>query len=69
MGNEYRARKMSQIIKGWINYFKWVVHEMANCRKGIWRAAKMLNRVLMNKEIVSQGFISMTDYYLQVGGN
>ena len=113
MGNEYRARKMSQIIKGWINYFKladmkkllkemdewarrriraiywkqwkkvrtryrklrslnmpeWVVHEMANCRKGIWRAAKMLNRALTNKEIASQGFILMTDYYLQVCEN
>ena len=113
MGNEYRARKMSQIIKGWINYFKladmkkllkemdewvrrriraiywkqwkkvrtryrklrslnmpeWIVHEMANCRKGIWRAAKMLNRALTNKEIASQGFISMTDYYLQVCEN
>ena len=22
MGNEYRAKKLSQIIKGWINYFK-----------------------------------------------
>ena len=113
MGNEYRARKMSQIIKGWINYFKladmkkllreidewvrrriraiywkqwkkvrtryrklrnlnmpeWVVHEMANCRKGVWRAAKMLNRALTNKEIARQGFISMTDYYLQVCEN
>ena len=29
----------------------------------------MLNRALTNKEMVSQGFISMTDYYLQVCEN
>ena len=28
---------------------EWKVHEMANCRKGIWRAALMLNSVLTNK--------------------
>ena len=113
MGKEYRARKLSQIIKGWINYFKladmkrllmdldewlrhriraiywkqwkkvrtryrklrnlgmpeWVVSKMANCQKRIWRAALMLNKALTDKEIVSQGFISMTDYYLQVCEN
>ncbi|GHT85642.1 group II intron reverse transcriptase/maturase [Bacteroidia bacterium] len=45
---------------------KWKVQEMANCRKGIWRAAVMLNSVLTNKEIASQGFITMTDYYLKM---
>jgi group II intron reverse transcriptase/maturase len=44
---------------------KWKVHEMANCRKGIWRASVMLNSVLTNKEIASQGYIAMTDYYLK----
>lgn len=32
---------------------QWKVHEMANCRKGIWRATVMLNSVLTNKEIAS----------------
>jgi group II intron reverse transcriptase/maturase len=45
---------------------KWKVHEMANCRKGVWRSALMLNSVLTNKEIARLGFISMTDYYLLV---
>lgn len=45
------------------------VHEFANCRKGIWRAALMLNSVLTNKEIARLGFITMTDYYLKVCEN
>jgi group II intron reverse transcriptase/maturase len=44
---------------------KWKVHEMANCRKGVWRASVMLNSVLTNKEIAGQGYITMTDYYLK----
>jgi group II intron reverse transcriptase/maturase len=44
---------------------KWKVEEMANCRKGIWRASIMLNSVLTNKEIASQGYMPMTDYYLK----
>jgi len=44
---------------------QWKVHEMANCRKGIWRASVMLNSVLTNKEIVNLGFMTMTDYYLK----
>lgn len=51
------------------NLPKWKVHEMANCRKGIWRATIMLNSVLTNKEIANLGFISMTDYYLKVCEN
>ena len=45
------------------------VHQLANCRKGIWRAALMLNSVLTNKVIASLGNISMTDYYLKVCEN
>jgi len=109
-GNEFRAMKLAQFIRGWVNYFKladmkkllmatdewlrrkiraiywkqwkrirtrykmirqfglpkWKVHEMANCRKGIWRSAFMLNSVLTKKEIASLGFMTMTDYYLKV---
>ena len=43
---------------------KWKVHEMANCRKGVWRSALMLNSVLTNTEIARLGYISMSDYYL-----
>ena len=112
-GNERRALKLTQFIRGWVNYFsladmkqvlrstdewlrrriravywkqwkkvktryrmiqkfglpEWKVHEMANCRKGTWRAAIMLNSVLTNKEIVSLGYMSMADYYLRICEN
>lgn len=112
-GNEYRAMKLKQFVRGWVNYFamadmkqllrstdewlrrkiraiywkqwkkvktryrmirkfgmpEWKVHELANCRKGIWRSAIMINSVLTNKVIVSLGFMSMADYYLKICEN
>jgi len=112
-GNEYRVMKLTQFIRGWINYYsladmksllkntdewmrrrirtvywkqwkkiktrykmirkynlpEWKVHEMANCRKGFWRSAIMLNSVLTNKIIADMEFVSMTDYYLKVCEN
>jgi len=112
-GNEYRALKLAQFIRGWVNYFAmadmkqllrstdewlrrkiraiywkqwkkiktryrmikkfgvpdWKVHELANCRKGIWRSAIMLNSVLTNKVIASLGYMSMTGYYLKICEN
>lgn len=112
-GNEYRAMKLAEYVRGWVNYFsladmkgllertdewirhriravywkqwkkvktryrmikkyglpKWKVQEMANCRKGIWRSAIMLNSVLTKTEIASLGYISMTGYYLKVCEN
>jgi hypothetical protein len=44
---------------------EWKVHEIANCRKGVWRAAVILNSVLTNKEIACIGYITMTGYYLK----
>jgi group II intron reverse transcriptase/maturase len=112
-GNEFRAWKLTQFIRGWVNYFsladmknlmmdtdewlrrkiraifwkqwkriktrysmirkydipEWKVHELANCRKGIWRAALMLNCILTNKEIASLGLMPMADYFLKVRVN
>ena len=51
------------------NLPKWKVQELANCRKGIWRAALMLNQILTKKEIARQGYITLTDYYEQVCEN
>lgn len=51
------------------NIPEWKVHELANCRKGIWRAALILNQILTKKEIASLGYMPMTDYYLQVCEN
>jgi len=48
---------------------EWKVNEMANCRKGIWRSALMLNSVLTKKDIVGLGYVTMTYYYLKVCEN
>ena len=48
---------------------KWKVHEMVNCRKGIWRASLMLNSVLTVKEIANLGYISLADYFMNVRVN
>ena len=48
---------------------KWKVHELANCRKGIWCSAMMLNCVLTNKEIANLGYLTMTDYFLKICKN
>lgn len=59
-----RIRKLRSL-----NLPEWVVFEIANHRKGIWRSAQILNQALTNKKIASLGYISMTDYYLQVREN
>lgn len=63
-----RVRTRYKMI-GKYNLPEWRIHEMANCRKGSWRAAFMLNSVLTKKEIANLGLISMADYYLQVCEN
>lgn len=48
---------------------EWKVHELANCRKGYWRTAKVLNSVLTKKIIAKLGYFSMSDYYLKIYEN
>jgi hypothetical protein len=49
---------------------EWKVHEMANCRKGVWRAAAMLNSALTKTIIVDRlGYPDMTAHYLKVRVN
>ena len=48
---------------------EWVVFEIANSRKGIWRSALVLNTALTNKEIANLGYMSLIGYYLQVCEN
>jgi len=43
----------------------WVTHNYANCRKGIWRASMMLNRVFTKAEIAKLGYKSLSGYYLE----
>lgn len=59
-----RIRKLRSL-----NLPERVVFEIANCRKGIWRSALVLNQALTKKEIVNLGYMSLTDYYLQVREN
>ena len=49
---------------------EWKVHEMANCRKGTWRAEGMLNVVLTKTIIVDRlGYPSMSAHYLKIRVN
>ena len=49
---------------------EWKVHEMANCRKGPWRAAVMLNAALTKKILVDKlGYPSLSAHYLKVRAN
>lgn len=49
---------------------EWKVHEMANCRKGTWRAAAMLNSALTKTIIVDRlGYPSLSANYLKVRVN
>ena len=59
-----RIRKLRNL-----NLPERIVFEIANCRKGIWRSAEVLNQALTNKEIANLGYISLTGYYLQVCEN
>lgn len=59
-----RIRKLRNL-----NLPEWLVLEIANSRKGIWRSSAVLNQALTNKEIANLGYISLTGYYLQVCEN
>ena len=59
-----RLRKLRNL-----NLPEWLVLEIANSRKGIWRSSAVLNQALTNKEIANLGYISLTGYYLQVCEN
>lgn len=59
-----RIRKLRSL-----NLPEWVVFEIANCRKGIWWSALVLNQALTNKEIANLGYMTLTGYYLQVCEN
>ena len=48
---------------------EWRVHALANCRKGTWRAASMLNQVLTKEILTRLGYPSMLDQYLKVCEN
>ena len=48
---------------------EWKVHEMANCRKGPWRAAQMLNSVITKERLARAGYPSLLGQYQKVCEN
>lgn len=48
---------------------EWRVHEMANCRKGPWRAAQMLNSVITKERLARAGYPSLLGQYRKVCEN
>jgi len=46
-----------------------LVHQLANSRKGTWKMALMLNRVLTNNEITNLGYLTMSGYYKKICEN
>ena len=48
---------------------EWRVHEMANCRKGPWRAAMMLNSVITKERLAKAGYLSLLSQYLKAYEN
>lgn len=63
-----KVRTRYRVIRRY-NLPDWKVHEMANCRRGIWRAALLLSPILTNKEIDRLGYITLSAYYEQVCEN
>ena len=48
---------------------QWKAKELAFCRKGCWRMAKVLNQIFSNRIIAKLGYTPMLDYYLVVCEN
>lgn len=48
---------------------EWRIHELANCRKGTWRAAKMLGTVITKERLTQAGYPSLLGQYLKVCEN
>ena len=64
-----RVRTRNKMLKA-LHLPEWKVHEMANCRKGTWRAATMLNSALTKTIIVDRlGYPSLSAHYLKVRVN
>ena len=52
-----------------LNVEEWKVHEMANCRKGTWRATQMLNSVITKERLTRAGYPSLLGQYRKVCEN
>ena len=63
-----RVRTRYRILQA-LHLEEWRVRELANCRKGAWRAAKMLNPVLTKEILTKLGYPSLLGQYLKVCEN
>ena len=63
-----RVRTRYQMLRA-LHVDEWQVHKLANCRKGTWRAAKMLNSVLTKEMLARLGYPSVLSQYLKVCEN
>lgn len=63
-----RVRTRYRIFRA-LHLEEWRVHELANCRKGTWRAAEMLNTVLTKEILAKLGYPSMLSQHLEVSEN
>ena len=63
-----RVRTRYRIFRA-LHLEEWRVHKLANCRKGTWRAAGMLNSVLTKEILTKLGYPSMLGQYLKVCEN
>ena len=63
-----RVRTRYRIFRA-LRLEEWRVHELANCRKGTWRAALMLNPVLSKDILARLGYPSLLGQYLKVCEN
>ena len=63
-----RVRTRYRIFRA-LHLEEWKVYKLANCRKGTWRAAGMLNSVLTKEILAKLGYPSMLNQYLKVCEN
>ena len=63
-----RVRTRYRIFRA-LHLEEWRVHKLANCRKGTWRAAGMLNSVLTKEILTRLGYPSMLGQYQKVCEN
>ena len=78
-GNEYRAIKLTQFIKGWVNYFgmadmksllsktdEWLRHKIMAI---YWKQWKKVKTKFNNKKLRELGYPTFTEFYLKICEN
>ena len=78
-GNEYRALKLTQFVRGWVNYFgmadmkalltkidEWLRHKIRAIYWKQWKSSGLqyFNCALDNTKLCELGFPTFTEFYL-----